>query len=297
MFNGGLRERLSAHRCGRACSWHIRSTSGRRGSPGDPIQVADRHWRVEHAARGILGVDDRHAGPRRRHQRAQPSVVVRSRADAKRDADCRRQDRRHFQLCRRTVARSPMTRVDPVTNTTDIWIARSRSRRVDAVHARPANDLSPVWSPDGAQIVFRSDRSGDNLLYRKGVDRRRRRRIGRRSSTRRTRPTGRPMGGSDPVLSIGRRRRALTSASLAGVNAPRRRSLHQRRSTNTTAASRRTADGSRTSRTNRAEPEVYVQPLPTDRQQVDRLNQPAAAEPAMATATAANCSTSPPTAN
>ena len=31
----------------------------------------------------------------------------------------------------------------------------------------PVNDISPVWSPDGEQIVFRSDRAGGNFLFQK----------------------------------------------------------------------------------------------------------------------------------
>ncbi len=61
------------------------------------------------------------------------------------------------------------TRVDPDLNTTDIWISdfdRGASARFTL---DPANDISPVWSHDGARIVFRSDRSGDNWLYTKAA--------------------------------------------------------------------------------------------------------------------------------
>ena len=62
-----------------------------------------------------------------------------------------------------------VTRVDPERNTTDIWISdldRGASARFTL---DPANDISPVWSVDGTRIVFRSDRSGDNLLYTKAA--------------------------------------------------------------------------------------------------------------------------------
>ena len=59
------------------------------------------------------------------------------------------------------------TRVNTSLNTTDIWVTdleRSSSTRFTL---DPANDLSPVWSRDGKHIVFRSDRNGTNVLFRK----------------------------------------------------------------------------------------------------------------------------------
>lgn len=60
--------------------------------------------------------------------------------------------------------------VDPDTLTSDIWIedlARgSRSR----LTTHPQNEITPVWSPDSADIVFSSDRSGLNQLYRASVN-------------------------------------------------------------------------------------------------------------------------------
>ena len=57
------------------------------------------------------------------------------------------------------------TRIDPVTNTMDIWLrhlARSTSRRLTL---DPLNDVGPLWSRDGRRFVFRSDREGDNYLF------------------------------------------------------------------------------------------------------------------------------------
>jgi Tol biopolymer transport system component len=34
----------------------------------------------------------------------------------------------------------------------------------------PANDVSPIWSPDGRSIAFASNRSGRSAIYRKAAD-------------------------------------------------------------------------------------------------------------------------------
>jgi serine/threonine protein kinase/Tol biopolymer transport system component len=56
---------------------------------------------------------------------------------------------------------------DPQTSTRDIWIidpARTTSTRFSF---NGAEDFLPIWSPDGAKIVFVSDRSGFGNLYEK----------------------------------------------------------------------------------------------------------------------------------
>jgi Tol biopolymer transport system component len=66
--------------------------------------------------------------------------------------------------------------VDPKTNVVDIWItdlARGSSSRVDS---RGAVTAAAVWSPDGARLAFRSNRTGAIGLYERsaaggGVDR------------------------------------------------------------------------------------------------------------------------------
>ncbi|MDR3702037.1 MAG: protein kinase [Candidatus Sulfopaludibacter sp.] len=45
----------------------------------------------------------------------------------------------------------------------DIWIQRSDSNEPQQLTTNPANDYEPVFSPDGARLVFRSDRDGGGL--------------------------------------------------------------------------------------------------------------------------------------
>jgi Tol biopolymer transport system component len=54
---------------------------------------------------------------------------------------------------------------DEKTTAKDILVlAVDGSREINAVQ-HPANDSSPVWSPDGSQIFFRSDRTGQDALW------------------------------------------------------------------------------------------------------------------------------------
>jgi Tol biopolymer transport system component/predicted Ser/Thr protein kinase len=59
---------------------------------------------------------------------------------------------------------------DPQTETRDIWIfdlARGTRTRLTF---DPSDDLDSIWSPDGTQIAFSSDRMGQRDIYRKLVD-------------------------------------------------------------------------------------------------------------------------------
>ncbi len=56
---------------------------------------------------------------------------------------------------------------DPGRRTTDIWVfdvARGLRTRFTF---DPANDVAPIWSPDGSRMVFGSDRKGPRDLYEK----------------------------------------------------------------------------------------------------------------------------------
>ncbi len=60
-------------------------------------------------------------------------------------------------------------RLDPATDTRDIWVldlARGVSSRFTF---DKGDDLNPVWSPDGSRIAFSSDRTGKRDIYWKAA--------------------------------------------------------------------------------------------------------------------------------
>jgi serine/threonine protein kinase len=57
--------------------------------------------------------------------------------------------------------------VDPATTTLDIWLMDVARGVPTRFTFDPLNDTAPIWSPDGDQIVFRSDRAGANQLFEK----------------------------------------------------------------------------------------------------------------------------------
>ena len=54
--------------------------------------------------------------------------------------------------------------------TSSIWIADATRGTLSRVTSEAANDTSPVWTPDGQQVVFTSDRDGGLGFYRKSAD-------------------------------------------------------------------------------------------------------------------------------
>ncbi len=75
----------------------------------------------------------------------------------------------------RQIALSPdetrltVERYDAKTSTWDIWLLETRSAIFSRLTFSPADDSDPVWSPDGRQIAFNSNRKGQLDLYRKEI--------------------------------------------------------------------------------------------------------------------------------
>lgn len=63
--------------------------------------------------------------------------------------------------------RLAMSRVDPQTNTPDIWLLDLGRGSTTRLTSDPMIDANTQWSPDGARIVFRSNRRGFVSLYGK----------------------------------------------------------------------------------------------------------------------------------
>jgi hypothetical protein len=59
---------------------------------------------------------------------------------------------------------------DPMTGTRDIWIFDLLRGGKTRLTFDPAEDIDPVWSPDGTRIAFTSDRSGQRNIYWKLAD-------------------------------------------------------------------------------------------------------------------------------
>jgi serine/threonine protein kinase len=66
--------------------------------------------------------------------------------------------------------RVAVSRADDQLDTTDLWlldVARNVPLRFSH---HPLTDASPIWSPDGSRIVFRSDRTATDELYIKAIE-------------------------------------------------------------------------------------------------------------------------------
>ncbi len=53
----------------------------------------------------------------------------------------------------------------------DIWTLDLQSDRLVRLTMDPANDTDPIWSPDGREVLFSSDRlTGQYDLFRRSAD-------------------------------------------------------------------------------------------------------------------------------
>jgi Tol biopolymer transport system component len=57
-----------------------------------------------------------------------------------------------------------------VSGNPDVWLLDLRRGGFSRFTSDPADDVSPVWSPDGSRIIFSSNRRGTHELYQKPVD-------------------------------------------------------------------------------------------------------------------------------
>jgi Tol biopolymer transport system component len=65
--------------------------------------------------------------------------------------------------------RLAIDRRDPATSSYDLWILDLSTGIMSRLTLDPANDRDATWSPDGRQIAFSSDRTGQIQLYRKTI--------------------------------------------------------------------------------------------------------------------------------
>ena len=63
-----------------------------------------------------------------------------------------------------------VTRIDSQTRTPDIWLLDLERGTETRLTSDPGSDRAPLWTADGRQILFQSDRSGTWDLYIKSID-------------------------------------------------------------------------------------------------------------------------------
>ena len=62
---------------------------------------------------------------------------------------------------------SQLALIRRVNGNTDVWLLEVRRGLLSKLTNHPAENIFPIWSHNGTQIVFSSNRSGEMGLYRK----------------------------------------------------------------------------------------------------------------------------------
>jgi Tol biopolymer transport system component len=60
-----------------------------------------------------------------------------------------------------------VSKLDEQPNTADVWVVDLARRIWSRATTDRANDASPLWSPDGSRIAFRSNRRGNSDIFHK----------------------------------------------------------------------------------------------------------------------------------
>jgi Tol biopolymer transport system component len=66
--------------------------------------------------------------------------------------------------------RAAVVLIDDQSGNRDIWLVELASSRQTRLTSHPANDWHPVWSPDGTQLIFASDRNGASAIFRRTIE-------------------------------------------------------------------------------------------------------------------------------
>jgi dipeptidyl aminopeptidase/acylaminoacyl peptidase len=67
-------------------------------------------------------------------------------------------------------SRVAFSRVDPQTSTADLWLSDLVRGVTTRLTSDPSLDAGAIWSPEGTQILFRSNRAGYSHLFLKGAN-------------------------------------------------------------------------------------------------------------------------------
>ena len=67
-------------------------------------------------------------------------------------------------------SRAALVTTDRASGSRDIWLVEIATGRLQRWSTHPANDWHPVWSPDGHDLAFASDRNGASAVFRRAVD-------------------------------------------------------------------------------------------------------------------------------